>query len=67
MNNAAFSIKAFAGYLFALGAVLLIAPNVLLALTAFALLGLANPMLALFGAMDLAGALWTIAALKKAA
>ena len=118
MNNAAFSMKAFAGYLFALGAVLLIAPNVLLALfgfpetrevwirvvgllvgvlaafywaaavngfrplfrlsvftrgfaflalTAFALLGLANPMLALFGAMDLAGALWTIAALKKAA
>ena len=118
MNNAAFSMKAFAAYLFALGAILLIAPNVLLALfgfpetqevwirvvgllvgvlaafywaaalqgvrplfrlsvftrgfaflalTAFALLGLGKPMLALFGDVDLAGALWTFLALKKAA
>lgn len=35
MNDAAFSMKAFAAYLFSLGAILLTAPNVLLALFGF--------------------------------
>ena len=38
-----------------------------IAFTAFALLSLARPMLVLFGAVDLAGALWTYLALKKSA
>lgn len=37
---------------------------VFVGLGAFALLGLASPMLALFGAIDLAGAVWTWAALR---
>lgn len=118
MDNAALSMKVFAAYLFALGVVLLIAPNVLLGLfglpetrevwirvigvlvvnlsafywfaarhgarplfrvsvfsrgfaflafAAFALIGLVKPVLVLFGAVDLAGAVWTSLALKKTA
>ena len=37
---------------------------VFVALSAFALLGLGSPMLALFGAVDLAGAAWTWFALR---
>jgi hypothetical protein len=37
---------------------------VFVALAAFAILGLASPMLALFGVIDLAGGLWTHFALK---
>lgn len=37
---------------------------VFVGLSAFALLGLASPMLALFGAIDLAGAVWTWCALR---
>jgi len=38
--------------------------TVFVALTAFALLGLGSPMLALFGAVDLCGGLWTYFALR---
>ena len=38
---------------------------VFVSFTAFALLGLAKPALALFGAVDLAGAAWTAMALRK--
>ena len=115
MSRAAFTAKVFAGYLFLLGPVLMVAPNTLLALfhmaatsevwirvigllvvnigvflwvaarheythflvasvysrcavflalTAFALLGLASPMIALFGVLDLLGGIWTWRALK---
>ena len=37
---------------------------VLVAFTIFAVLGLASPMLVLFGAVDFAGAVWTQVALK---
>lgn len=36
----------------------------LVAFTAFAALGLVSPILILFGAVDFAGAMWTMAALK---
>ncbi|MBI3231345.1 MAG: hypothetical protein HYZ45_14625 [Burkholderiales bacterium] len=38
--------------------------SVFVAFTAFALLGLASPMLILFGVMDLLGAMWTYFALQ---
>ncbi|MBL8345314.1 MAG: hypothetical protein JNN03_07725 [Rubrivivax sp.] len=40
---------------------------VFVAFAAFAALGLAKPMLVLFGAVDLLGGLWTLRALKSAA
>lgn len=115
MSKSAFSAKVFAVYLFILGPVLILAPNVLLklfgiapatevwirvvgllafmlgvyvwvaakhdnrpfleasvytrafvfvALSAFAILGLGSPMLALFGVIDLCGGIWTYFALK---
>lgn len=115
MSKAAFSSKVFALYLFVIGPVLVLAPNILLGLfgiaptsevwirvigiiavnlgvyswvaakhenkaflaasvytrssvfvafTAFAVLGMASPMIILFGAIDLAGALWTHFALQ---
>ncbi|MES2298632.1 MAG: hypothetical protein V4582_16425 [Pseudomonadota bacterium] len=115
MSKSAFSAKVFAIYLFAIGAVLIVAPNVLLSIfgiaatsevwirvvgvtafmigvyswiaakhenkpfleasvytraivfatfTTFALLGLASPMIILFGAVDLLGGIWTHFALK---
>jgi len=115
MSKAAFSSKVFAVYLFAIGPVLVFAPNVLLGLfgiaptsevwirvvgviafnlgvyswvaakhentafleasvytrasvfvafTVFGVTGLASPMIILFGAIDLAGALWTYWSLK---
>lgn len=42
-------------------------PLVLLCFAAFILLGLANPVLALFGVVDAAGALWTWLALRSEA
>jgi hypothetical protein len=114
MSRAAFTLKAFACYLFVLGLALVVAPNVPLGLfglattevwirvvgvlafnigayywaaaacearavfvasvatrmlvfaafAAFAALGLAPPVLVLFGAADLAGGLWTAVALR---
>ncbi|WP_288381480.1 hypothetical protein [uncultured Massilia sp.] len=115
MSKAAFTARVFAVYLFILGPVLVVAPNVLLslfgipataevwirvvgvivfmlgvycwvaakhelrpfleasvytrfgvfiALTAFAVLELGSPMLALFGVIDLLGGVWTYLALK---
>ncbi len=115
MSRAAFSAKVFAAYLFVVGTVLVIVPNLLLALfglastsevwirlvgvlafnigifawiaathedrnflvasvhtrvvffaavTAFAMLGLASPVLILFGVTDLLGGMWTHFALK---
>jgi hypothetical protein len=113
LTRATFSARAFAVYVFAMAAVLVCAPNLLLAafgvppttevwirvagvlacmigvyawvgaahrpflqasvytratvfvaLTAFVLLGLGSPMLALFGAIDLCGGLWTYCALR---
>jgi hypothetical protein len=115
MSKAAFSIKAFALYLFVLGPVLIISPNLLLPMfgmqetsevwirvigvsvvnfgilywvaagsnaravfsaslytrcgvflcfVGFAVAGLAKPVLILFGGADLAGALWTLGALR---
>ncbi len=113
MSKATFSARVFAVYVFAVSAVLVVAPNVLLSLfgiastsevwirvagvlafnigiyawigarhrpfleasvytralvcaafVVFALLGLASPMIVLFGLIDLAGGVWTWAALK---
>ena len=115
MSKSAFSAKAFAIYLFVVGAMLVVAPNVLLsfflipptsevwihvvgviafmlgvyawvaakhefkpflaasvytrfvvfvAFTTFAVMGLASPMIVLFGVADLLGGLWTYFALK---
>ncbi|WEF34090.1 hypothetical protein [Pseudoduganella chitinolytica] len=113
MSRAAFSARVFAVYVVAVGAVLLLVPNLLLrlfgiaptaeiwirvagliafnlgiyvwvaahyrpflqasiytrslvfvVLTGFALSGMADPMLALFGVVDLAGAVWTWLALR---
>lgn len=113
MSRAALSARVFAVYVVAVGAVLLLVPNQLLALfriaptaeiwirvagliafnlgiyvwvaahhrpflqasvytralvfvvlTGFALTGMADPMLALFGVVDLAGAIWTALALR---
>jgi hypothetical protein len=115
MSRSAFSSKVFAVYLFIVGPVLVLAPNVLLGLfgiaptsevwirvvgliavnlgvyswvaakhenkpflaasvytrfsvfvafTVFGLIGLVSPMIILFGAVDLAGGLWTHFALK---
>jgi hypothetical protein len=115
MSRSAFSAKVFAIYLFILGPVLLVAPNVLLALfrlpgtsevwirvigllavnigvfmwiaarheyrhvfvasvitrcvvfvalAALAVLGLASPIIIVFGVLDLLGGLWTWVALK---
>jgi len=113
LARARFSARAFAVYVFAVAAVLVCAPNLLLAafgvppttevwirvvgvlacmigvyawvgaahrpflqasvytravvfvaLTVFALLGLGSPLLALFGAVDLCGGLWTYFALR---
>ncbi|MDL2355567.1 MAG: hypothetical protein QFF03_09950 [Pseudomonadota bacterium] len=115
MSKSAFSAKVFAIYLFVVGAVLVVAPNFLLAIfripatsevwihvvgvtafmigvyawvaakhenrpfleasvytrfvvfvtfTTFAVIGLASPMIILFGAADLAGGIWTYFALK---
>jgi len=113
LRRATFSARAFAVYVFVVAAVLVFAPNLLLAafgappttevwirvvgvlacmigvyawvgathrpflqasvytravvfvaLTAFALLGLGSPLLALFGAVDLCGGLWTYFALR---
>ena len=116
MSRAAFTLKIFAVYLYALGLVLVVSPNlllntfgfpptdevwirvlglvvinlgtyywfaaksearpffvasvftrifVLLAFTGLAVLGLAKPMLILFGAIDTAGGLWTLSALRR--
>lgn len=114
LSSASFSAKAFAVYLFVVGLVLILVPNLLLSLfgialttevwvrvvgvlafmlgiyawvgaahrpfleasvytraavfvlfTAFAVLKLASPMLALFGVVDLLGGLWTHFALKR--
>ena len=115
MSPAAFSLKAFACYLFVLGIALAVLPHLLLgvfgleatevwirvvgvlvfnigvyywaaaageartvfvasvgtrvlvflAFASFAALGLTQPVLVLFGAADLAGGLWTAAALRK--
>ena len=118
MSRAAVSMFAFAVYLFVLGVVLLVAPNVLLGIfgfepttevwvrivgmlvvllgyyylsaargevtpfmrwsanarpfvivffAVFVALGWAKPQLILFGALDLAGAVWTFLALRDAA
>ena len=113
MSKATFSARVFAVYVFAVSAVLVVAPNVLLSLfgiastsevwirvagvlafnigiyawigarhrpfleasvytralvcaafVVFALLGLASPMIVLFGLIDLAGGIWTWLALK---
>lgn len=113
MSKSAFSAKVFAIYLFVVGAVLVVAPNFLLAIflippssevwirvvgvtafnfgvyawvaakhkpfleasvytrfavfvafTTFAVLGLASPMIVLFGVADLAGGIWTHFTLK---
>ena len=113
MSNAAFSARVFAVYVFVVSTVLVVAPNVLLAIfgiastsevwirvagvlafnigiyawvgarhrpfleasvytralvcaafVVFALLGLASPMIVLFGLIDLAGGVWTWLALK---
>ncbi len=115
MSRTAFTVKAFAVYLFILGVLLIGVPNVLLsifgvpqtsevwirvvgvvvfnigvfswtaakhedkaffrasvhtrffvlaAFAAFALLGLASPMLVLFGSVDFVGAIWTHLTLK---
>ena len=117
MTKAAFTVRAFGYYLLVLGVVLVLAPNLLLAMSfmpstnevwirvvgvlvfnigvyyiyaakceataffqasvytralvfvafiAFSALGLAKPMLVLFGAVDLLGGLWTRHALKSA-
>jgi hypothetical protein len=116
MSRSAFSLAVFAGYLFGLGMVLVLEPNLLLttfgfpptsevwirvlgcvvvnlsvyyryaaksgsrplvlatvytrtfilfAFTAFVVLGLAEPMLVLFGAVDAAGAVWTYLSLRR--
>ncbi|MFO1315641.1 MAG: hypothetical protein U1F58_08540 [Burkholderiales bacterium] len=116
MSKAAFTVRAFGYYLLALGAVLILIPNVLLAMTfmpptsevwirvvgvlvfnigvyyiyaarceatavfrasvyartfvlvafaAFAVLGLAEPVLVVFGAVDFVGGLWTWKALQN--
>ena len=116
MSRAAFTLKAFAVYLYALGLVLAVSPNLLLttfgfpstdevwirvlglvvinlgayywfaaksearpffvasvftrifvlfAFTGLAALGLAKPMLILFGAIDTVGGLWTLSALRR--
>ncbi len=115
MSKSAFSAKVFAIYLFVVGAVLVVAPNLLLsifripptsevwihvlgvtvfmigvyawvaakhenkpfleasvytrfvvfvAFIAFAVIGLASPMIVLFGVVDLLGGIWTHFALK---
>ena len=115
MSKSAFSAQVFALYLFVVGAMLVVAPNVLLALfglppttdvwihvlgvtafmlgvyawvaarhedqhfleasvytrgvvfvafTAFAVLGMASPVIILFGLVDLAGGVWTYFALR---
>jgi hypothetical protein len=113
MSKATFSARVFAVYVFVVSTVLVVAPNVLLAIfgiastsevwirvagvlafnigiyawvgaghrpfleasvytralvcaafVAFALLGLASPMIVLFGLIDLAGGVWTWLALK---
>jgi hypothetical protein len=113
MSKSAFSAKVFAIYLFIVGAVLVVAPNVLLsifqlpqtsevwihvigvlafnvgvyawvaaedkhflkasvytrfvffvAVTTFAVIGLASPMIIFFGVTDLLGGIWTHFALK---
>ena len=79
MSNAAKSVRFFGLYLVGLGAILLVVPNVLLSVFGLpmtsevwirvagmlVLLGLAAPALILFGAVDLAGAIWTGLALRQ--
>ncbi len=67
MSKEARSVFVFAIYLILLGVNLLVAPNVFVILffIAFVALGLARPILILFGAVDLLAALWTAVTLRS--